>query len=161
MRRGLVAMLTAVLVMGGVPATAVEGTTGSAVGRVTALHKGMPAAADPSWKVRFTPHAGGDAPVELPLKDGVFETPELPVGTYDVQVLDAFGQAVGESQTVVLTPGTIRADLRVEVGKAGAAQAEKGANWKVWAIVGGAAAALALAAGGSDGGSDAPASPIH
>ena len=161
MRRGLVAMVAAVLVMNGVPATAVEGTTGSAVGRVTALHKGMPAAADPSWKVRFTPRAGGDAPVELPLTDGVFETPELPVGTYDVQVLDAFGQAVGESQTVVLTPGTIRADLRVEVGKAGAAQAEKGANWKVWAIVGGAAAALALAAGGSDGGSDAPASPIN
>lgn len=158
MRRGLVAMLTAVLVMGSVPGTAAEGTTGSAVGRVTALHKGTPAAADPSWKVRFTPRAGADGPVELPLKDGVFETPELPVGNYDVQVLNAFGQAVGESQTVVLTPGTIRTDLRVEVE---AAQAEKGASWKVWAIVGGAAAALALAAGGGDGGSDAPASPIN
>ncbi|HET9300056.1 MAG TPA: hypothetical protein VFO11_08925, partial [Candidatus Polarisedimenticolaceae bacterium] len=80
MRRGLVAVLAAVLVMGGVPATAAGGATGSAVGRVTALHKGMPAAADPSWKVRFTAHGGVGTPVELPLKDGVFETPELPLG---------------------------------------------------------------------------------
>ena len=162
MRRGLVAMLTAAVLVGSVPVTAAEGSTGSAVGRVTALHKGMPAMADPSWKVRFTPRAGGGEPVELPLKDGVYETPELPVGTYDVQVVDAFGQAVGAPQSVVLTPGATRADLRVEVLKPGtAAQGEKGPNWKVWAIVGGAAAALALAAGGGDGGSDTPASPAN
>jgi len=87
----------------------------------------------------------------------MYETPELPVGTYDFQVVDAFGQALGASQTVVLTPGAIRADLRIEVG---APQGEKKSNWKVWAIVGGAAAALALAAGDGDGGG-APASPVN
>jgi hypothetical protein len=162
MRRGLVAMVTAAVLIAGVPASAAEGATGSAVGRVTALHKGLPAVADPSWKVLFTSRTGGTDPVELSLKDGVYETPELPVGTYDVQVVDAFGQPVGEPQAVVLTPGAIRADLRVEAGKAGtAAQADGGPNWKVWAIVGGAAAALALAAGGSDGGGDSPASPVN
>ncbi|HEX5041852.1 MAG TPA: hypothetical protein VFV75_03040 [Candidatus Polarisedimenticolaceae bacterium] len=162
MRRGLVAMVTAAMLMAGVPARAAEGGTGSAVGRVTPLHKGSPAVADPSWKVRFTSRTEGAQPIELPLKEGVYETPQLPVGTYDVQVVDAFGQPVGEPQAVVLTPGAIRADLRVEAGKAGtAAQADKGPSWKVWAIVGGAAAALALAAGGSDGGSDLPASPVN
>jgi hypothetical protein len=162
MRPALVAILVAAVVIGSVPAPAAEGATGSAVGRVTALHKGMPAPADSSWKVRFTPRAGGGEPVELPLKDGVYETPELPVGTYDVQVVDAFGQAVGAPQSVVLGPGATRADLRVEMAKAGTAeQGDRGGNWKVWAIVGGAAAALALAAGGGDGGSDAPASPVN
>jgi hypothetical protein len=160
MRRGLVAMLTAAVMVWGAPLPAVEGTSGSAVGRVTALHKGTPATADPTWKVRFSPQAGGGDPIELPLNDGVFETPELPVGSYQVQVVNAFGQPVGAPQTVVLTPGAIRADLRVEA-PAPAAQADKGSNWKVWAIVGGAAAALALAAGGGDGGSDTPASPVN
>ena len=150
-------MLTAVVLMGSLPVAAAEGQTGSAIGRVTALHKGMPGTADPSWKVRFTPPAGAGEPIELPLKDGVFETPELPVGSYQVQVVNAFGQPVGQPQTVVLTPGAMRADLRVET----AGQADKGGSWKVWAIVGGAAAALALAAGGDDGGSDTPASPVN
>ena len=161
MRPALVAILVAAVVMGSVPASAAE-ATGSVVGRVTALQKGMPAPVDSSWKVRFTPRDGGGQPIELPLKDGVYETPELPVGTYDVQVVDAFGQAVGAPQSLVLGPGATRADLRVEMAKAGTAeQGDKGGSWKVWAIVGGAAAALALAAGGGDGGSDAPASPVN
>ena len=157
MRPALAAILVATVILGSGPTFAAEEATGSAMGRVTALHKGMPGLADPSWKVRFTPRTDGGAPVELPLKDGVYETPPLPVGTYDVQVVDAFGQAVGAPQAVVLTAGAIRADLRVETGPDG----EKKSSWKVWAIVGGAAAALALAAGGGNGGNDTPASPVH
>ena len=162
MRPALVTILVAAVVIGSVPAPAAEGATGSAVGRVTALHKGMPAAADPSWKVRFTPQAGGGEPIEIPLEDGVYQTPELPVGSYEVRIVDAFGQPVGGAQTVVFTPGAFRADLRVEVGDTPAGQGgDRKSTWKVWAIVGGAAAALALAAGGGDGGSDAPASPVN
>jgi hypothetical protein len=158
MRSAFAAMLVTAVVIGSAPAPAAAEATGSAVGRVTALHRGMPAVADSSWKVRFTPRAAGGEPVELPLTDGTYETPELPVGAYDVQVVNAFGQPVGAPQAVVLTPGVIRADLRVEMGPEGG---EGKSSWKVWAIVGGAAAALALAAGGGDGGSDAPASPVN
>jgi hypothetical protein len=161
MRPALVAMLVAAMVIGSVPVPAAEAATGSAVGRVTTLHKGVPAQADPSWKVRFTPSAGGGEPVELPLKDGVYETPELPVGSYKVQLVDTFGKPLGEPQTVVFTPGAFRADLRVEVGSDQAAGqgGDKKSTWKVVAIVAGAAAVLALvASGGSD---DSPASPSN
>jgi hypothetical protein len=69
-------------------------------------------------------------------------------GAYDVQVVDAFGQAIGATQTVVLKEGAIRVDLRVEQPAAGTPQDRS--RWKVVAIVGGAAAALALAGGGGD-----------
>jgi hypothetical protein len=163
MRPVLVPMVVAAMVMGSVPVPAAEAATGSAVGRVTTLHKGVPAQADPTWKVRFTPSAGGGEPIDLPLKDGVYETPELPVGSYQVQLVDTFGTPLGEPQTVVFTPGAFRADFRVEVGSAQVAGqgGEKKSVWKVVAIVGGAAAVLALAAGGGsdDGGGDPPASP--
>jgi hypothetical protein len=157
MRRSIAAILMLGLLGATVPARAAEGATGSAVGRVTVLRKGTPSSADPSWKVRFTPQAEGAQPLEVPLEDGVYETPELPLGPYQVQVVDAFGQAVGAPQQIVLIAGASRADLRLELqdGEGGA-----GSGWKVAAIVAGAAAALALAAEGG-GDDDSPASPFE
>ena len=161
MRPALVAMLVAAMVIGSVPVPAAEAATGTAVGRVTTLNEGVPAQPDPTWKVRFTPRAGGGVPVELPLKDGVYETPELPVGSYEVQLVDTFGKPLGAPQTVVFTPGAFRADLRVEVGRDQAAGqgGDKKSTWKVVAIVAGAAAVVALVAGGDD--DDSPASPSN
>lgn len=150
---GAVLWLALALAAWPVPTEAADVATGSVVGRVTALRKGMPATAEASWKVRFTSQSGGMEPLEVPLKNGVYETPQLPVGAYQVQVVDAFGQPVGAPQPVTLSAGAIRVDLRVEVVQAAGGDDDR-SRWKVLAIVGGAAAALALAAGG--GGSDAP-----
>ena len=162
MRRSMALILTAALLGGSSPVLAAEGGTGSAVGRVTVLRKGMPSTAEPTWKVRFTAQDGKSDPVEVPLKEGVYETPELPVGAYQIQVVDAFGQVVGAPQPVVLTEGAIRADLRLELTKdsgGAGATGDKKSTWKVVAIVAGAAAVLALVAGGGD--DDDPASPAN
>jgi hypothetical protein len=121
----------------------------------------MPAPADSQLEgALHSPRRRGQ-PIELPLKDGVYETPELPVGTYDVQVVDAFGQAVGAPSPSCSAPAPpVRTCASRWEGRDGR-KGDKGGSWKVWAIVGGAAAALALAAGGGDGGSDAPASPVN
>ena len=143
------------------PTSAATGAaTGAALGRVVALRKGMPGVADPTWKVRFSPKAGGE-PIDVPLHAGVYETPDLPEGAYDVLVVDAFGQPIGNTQVVVIRPGATRVDLQVEMvgsnGGTGTASADR-RRFKVVAIVGGAAAALAIAAGGG-GGSEPAGSP--
>jgi hypothetical protein len=154
--RGTALWLAVALLVPAPPLRSADQPTGSVVGRVTALHKGMPAPAEASWKVRFTSQAGGLEPVEAPLRNGVYETPELPVGAYQVQVVDAFGQPIGAPQPVTLQAGAIRLDLRIEVFTSGGGREER-SRWKVVAIVGGAVAALALVAGGGSDG--APASP--
>ena len=160
MRRAIAVILMLGLLGATVPARAADEATGSAVGRVTVLRKGTPSSADPSWKVRFTPQAVGAQPLEVPLQDGVYETPELPLGPYQVQVVDAFGQTVGAPQQIVLIAGASRADLRLELNDGEGGAGEKRSAWKVAAIVAGAVAALALAAGGG-GDDDSPASPFE
>jgi hypothetical protein len=131
---------------------------GSLVGTVK-VREGAPSGV---MHVRATPVRGG-VPTVAPVENGAYRFDEIAEGPYRISLLDSAGTEIGDPVLVVVAGGVNSLDLVTELPAptvSPQARAEDRSRAKsrgrVWAIAGGAGAALLLVVSGNN--DDGPAS---